>query len=157
MVIWINSRSERVGLLIHVIQSLRMAKCGAVAQLMMDMPSFQLYSLSKLANQMEDLIQDVLSLLKVAKKERCKLLKILMDFSDDLLYYIKTYKHLLGNPNLVICLDSGASRPDCLSITSTLRGYLDFDLKVKVADNNMHSGISSGICPNPFQIILTLL
>jgi hypothetical protein len=45
-------------------------------------------------------------------------------FSDDLLYYIKNYKHLMGHPNMVICLDSVASRPDCLSITSTLRGYL---------------------------------
>jgi hypothetical protein len=56
----------------------------------------------------------------------------------------------MGTPNMVICLDSSASSPDCLSITSTLRGYLDFDLTVRVADNNMHSGIASGICPNPY-------
>ena len=30
-------------------------------------------------------------------------------------------------------------------------------MKVRVADNNMHSGIASGICPNPFQIMMTLL
>lgn len=63
----------------------------------------------------------------------------------------------MGAPNMVICLDSSASSTECLSITSTLRGYLDFDLKVRVADNNMHSGVASGICPNPFQIMMTLL
>ena len=74
----------------------------------------------------------------------------------------------MGSPNMVVCLDSVASTPDQLSITSSLRGYLgiinvdskiiiDFDLKVRVADNNMHSGIASGICPNPFQIMMTLL
>ena len=69
---------------------------------------------------------------------------------NDLLYYIKTYKHLMGSPKMLVCLDSVASTPDQLSITSGLRGYLDFNLKVRVADNNMHSGIASGICPNPF-------
>jgi hypothetical protein len=63
----------------------------------------------------------------------------------------------MGTPNIVICLDSSASSTECLSITSTLRGYLDFDLKVRVADNNMHSGVASGICPNPFQIMMTHL
>ena len=63
----------------------------------------------------------------------------------------------MGSPNMVVCLDSVASTPYQLSITSGLRGYLDFDLKVRVADNNMHSGIASGICPNPFQIMMTLL
>jgi len=34
---------------------------------------------------------------------------------------------------------------------------VDFDLKVTVADNNMHSGVASGICPNPYQVLMTLL
>ncbi|CDW75791.1 peptidase m20 [Stylonychia lemnae] len=76
---------------------------------------------------------------------------------DDLLYYIQNYKHLMGKPQLVICLDSEANMRDRLSITTTLRGYLDFTLSVRVADNNIHSGVGSGIVPNPFQIMITLL
>jgi hypothetical protein len=34
---------------------------------------------------------------------------------------------------------------------------VDFDLKVKVADNNMHSGVASGICPNPYQVLMTIV
>ncbi len=62
--------------------------------------------------------------MKVARKEKCKKSLLLMNVSDDLLYYIKTYKHLMGSPNMVVCLDSVASTPDQLSITSSLRGYL---------------------------------
>lgn len=71
-------------------------------------------------------------------------------YSDDLLYYIKTYKHLMGTPNIVICLDASATSTECMAITSTLRGYLDFDLKATVGTNNMHSGMASGIVANPF-------
>lgn len=42
----------------------------------------------------------------------------------DLLYYLNTYKHLLGNPNLVICLDSSAYSKETISITSSLRGSI---------------------------------
>jgi hypothetical protein len=34
---------------------------------------------------------------------------------------------------------------------------VDFDLKAKVADNNMHSGVASGICPNPYQVLMTII
>ena len=68
----------------------------------------------------------------------------------DLLYYLNKYKDLLGNPTLVICLDTFAADHNSLSITCSLRGSMTFDLSVKVAENNMHSGIASGICPNPF-------
>jgi hypothetical protein len=66
---------------------------------------------------------------------------------------LKTYKHLLGNPSLLICLDAGGFTKESITITSTLRGCLNFDLRVKVADNNMHSGIAGGIAPNPFLIL----
>lgn len=63
----------------------------------------------------------------------------------------------MGQPSLVICLDASASVRDRLSITTTLRGFLAFNLKVKVASNNIHSGVSGGIVPNPYQIIQNLL
>ena len=76
---------------------------------------------------------------------------------DDLLYYLKTYKHLLGTPNLVICLDSGANSKDALTVTSTLRGCMNFDITARVASNNMHSGVSGGCAPNPFHILSSVI
>ena len=73
------------------------------------------------------------------------------------MYYIKTYKHLLGSPNIVVCLDAGAATPDSMTLTTTLRGYVDFELKVKVGTNNMHSGVAGGIAPNPLQVMMVLL
>ncbi len=49
---------------------------------------------------------------------------ILYQYRVDLLHYLNTYKHLLGNPNLVICLDSSAYSKDTVSITSSLRGSI---------------------------------
>lgn len=44
---------------------------------------------------------------------------------DDLIYYMKTYREtLIGEPNVVICLDSDAFRDDTLVISSSLRGCL---------------------------------
>ena len=45
-------------------------------------------------------------------------------FRDDLIYYLDKYYHLLGNPNLVICLDSDAFSTETLVISSSLRGCL---------------------------------
>ena len=46
------------------------------------------------------------------------------NFRDDLIYYLDKYYHLLGNPNLVICLDSDAFSTETLVISSSLRGCL---------------------------------
>jgi acetylornithine deacetylase/succinyl-diaminopimelate desuccinylase-like protein len=75
----------------------------------------------------------------------------------DLIHYMGKYKHLLGEPSVVICLDTFAASPKSMSITCSLRGSMTFDISVRVATNNMHSGIASGICPNPFQIIMSKL
>ena len=58
----------------------------------------------------------------------------------DLIHYFGKYSHLLGRPDLVICLDTYAASPESMSITSSLRGSMTFDLSVKVASNNIHSG-----------------
>ena len=77
--------------------------------------------------------------------------------TDDLIYYLEKYKSKLDNPTLVICLDSAAYTKDTISITSSLRGCISFDLKATVAENNIHSGLGGGICPNPFTILTALL
>lgn len=73
--------------------------------------------------------------------------------TDDLIHYLKTYKHLLDDPSLVICLDSVAFTEDTVTITSSLRGCISFDLKASVAANNIHSGMGGGVCPNPYHIL----
>jgi len=76
---------------------------------------------------------------------------------DDLLYYMEKYKSKLGNPNLVICLDSEATLDSTLTLTTTLRGVLDFSLKVTLYENGVHSGLGGGIGPSPFPIASKLL
>ena len=44
-----------------------------------------------------------------------------------------------------------------MMITTTLRGCLNFDLKVTVANDNIHSGLGGGMMPQPFQIICSLI
>lgn len=75
---------------------------------------------------------------------------------DDLLYYLKTYKHLMGSPTVVICQDSMA-RDDTLMNCTALRGYFDFNLHVNTADNGMHSGLAGGVAPNPILIAMHVL
>jgi len=68
----------------------------------------------------------------------------------DLIHYITKYKDLLENPSVILCLDSMAVSEDTITITSSLRGCLTFDLSCKVAHSNLHSGMGGGVCPNPF-------
>lgn len=70
---------------------------------------------------------------------------------DDLLYYLKNYKHMLGDPSIVFCLDSMSQEFTLVSVNS-LRGYFDFNLTVEVGENSVHSGMAGGIIPNPILI-----
>lgn len=75
----------------------------------------------------------------------------------DLIHYIKNYKDDLGSPDLIICLDAEAYTEDTLTVTNSLRGCLNFDLKATVGTNHCHSGVGGGIIPNSFQILTNLL
>ena len=77
--------------------------------------------------------------------------------TEDLEYYIKKYKNDFGKPNLVICLDSMAASTETITITSSLRGVLEFTLKATVGKNNCHSGMAGGVMPDPYQILSTVL
>jgi hypothetical protein len=70
---------------------------------------------------------------------------------------MSNHKEKLDSPTLVVCLDSGAFTEETLTITSSLRGCVTFDLSVAVASNNLHSGIGGGICPNVHNIMNCLL
>ena len=50
---------------------------------------------------------------------------------EDLVYYMNTYKDsLIGNPSVVICLDSDAFKEDTLVVSSSLRGCLSKHLRL---------------------------
>ncbi len=77
--------------------------------------------------------------------------------SYDLPFYISHLADKIGNPSLVICLDSGCGNYDQLWVTTSLRGLAGGTLRVKVLEEGVHSGDASGIVPSSFRILRQLL
>ncbi len=77
--------------------------------------------------------------------------------SYDLPYYIDQLRDRIGEPSLVICLDSGAGNYEQLWCTMSLRGMASGTLKVDVLREGIHSGMGSGVVPSSFRIIRQLL
>ena len=63
----------------------------------------------------------------------------------------------IKNPDLIICLDSGALSYTNLWVTCSLRGVLNGSLRVEVLTEGVHSGDASGIVPESFRILRLLL
>jgi acetylornithine deacetylase/succinyl-diaminopimelate desuccinylase-like protein len=77
--------------------------------------------------------------------------------SFDLPHYIEALKGRLGEPSLVICLDSGCGNYEQLWVTTSLRGLAGGVLTIEVLKEGVHSGAASGIVPNCFRILRELL
>jgi acetylornithine deacetylase/succinyl-diaminopimelate desuccinylase-like protein len=77
--------------------------------------------------------------------------------SYDLPYYVDHLAEKLGDPSLVICLDSGCGNYDQLWLTTSLRGVASGTLTVQVLDEGVHSGDASGVVPSSFRILRLLL
>ncbi len=77
--------------------------------------------------------------------------------SYDLPFYINHLAPRIGEPSLVICLDSGCGNYDQLWLTTSLRGLAGGTLRVKVLEEGVHSGDASGIVPSSFRILRALL
>ncbi len=77
--------------------------------------------------------------------------------SYDLPFYIDALSDRIGQPDLVICLDSGCGNYDQLWCTSSLRGLAGGTLSVDVISQGAHSGDASGIVPDSFRIARALL
>jgi len=77
--------------------------------------------------------------------------------SYDLPYYVEHLSARIGNPSLVVCLDSGCGNYDQLWLTTSLRGIAAGTLTVRVLEEGVHSGDASGIVPSSFRILRTLL
>lgn len=77
--------------------------------------------------------------------------------SYDLPYYIELLNDRIGNPKLVICLDSGAGNYDQLWMTTSLRGNLVGELSVELIREGVHSGAASGIVADSFRVARQLI
>ncbi len=76
--------------------------------------------------------------------------------SYDLPFYIEHLKDRIGEPSLVICLDSGAGNYEQLWLTVSLRGMAAGTLRVDVLDEGVHSGYASGVVPSSFRVMQQL-
>lgn len=87
---------------------------------------------------------------------------ILIEFSEesgspDLPYYIDKYATIIGNVDLVVCLDSGAGNYEQFWTTVSLRGLVSCELRVDVLTEGIHSGSASGLVPSSFRIVRQLI
>jgi acetylornithine deacetylase/succinyl-diaminopimelate desuccinylase-like protein len=77
--------------------------------------------------------------------------------SPDLPSYVDHLTKELGRPSLVVCLDSGCGDYERLWNTTSLRGLLGGNLVVEILREGVHSGDASGIVPDSFRILRTVL
>ncbi|MDA3914469.1 M20 family metallopeptidase [Oleiagrimonas sp.] len=77
--------------------------------------------------------------------------------SYDLPHYVDHLAERIGNPSLVVCLDSGCANYDQLWLTTSLRGMTGGELSVEVLTEGVHSGDASGIVPDSFRILRQLI
>jgi acetylornithine deacetylase/succinyl-diaminopimelate desuccinylase-like protein len=77
--------------------------------------------------------------------------------SYDLPHYVDHLAAKIGQPSLVICLDSGCGNYDQLWLTTSLRGLASGTLTVRVLEEGVHSGDASGVVPSSFRLLRMLL
>lgn len=77
--------------------------------------------------------------------------------SPDLPHYMEALGDRIGEPSLVVCLDSGCGDYERLWLTTSLRGLIGGTLRVDVLEEGVHSGDASGIVPSSFRILRQLL
>ena len=77
--------------------------------------------------------------------------------SYDLPHYITALEKRIGNPSLVICLDSGCGNYNQLWMTTSLRGLVGGVLSIDILKQGVHSGLGSGIVPSCFMVLRQLL
>ena len=77
--------------------------------------------------------------------------------SPDLPQYMDQFDDVIGDVDLVICLDSGAGNYDQFWSTVSLRGMISCNLKIDVLNEGVHSGNASGMVPSSFRLIRQLI
>lgn len=87
---------------------------------------------------------------------------VMIEFSEesgspDLPAYVDHFEDIIGQPDLVVCLDSGAGNYDQLWSTTSLRGLVGGTMQVDVLNEGVHSGDASGVVSSSFRVIRQLL
>src|SRR5580692_1424613 len=77
--------------------------------------------------------------------------------STDLPAHLSALGSALGEPSLVVCLDAECGNYEQVWCTTSLRGNLVGNLRVRVLTEGVHSGMATGIAPTPFRILEQLL
>src|SRR5215469_14277906 len=77
--------------------------------------------------------------------------------SFDLPHIIEHLGEFIGNPSLVIALDSGCGNYDQLWCTTSLRGLAGGTLRIRILTEGVHSGDAGGVVPCSFRIARMLL
>jgi acetylornithine deacetylase/succinyl-diaminopimelate desuccinylase-like protein len=77
--------------------------------------------------------------------------------SFDLPPYLEELTDQLGDPDMVVVMDSGGPDYDHVWMTEALRGLVSGTLSVKVSHEGIHSGNSGGSIPSSFRIQRILL
>ena len=77
--------------------------------------------------------------------------------SYDLPSYLESLTKDLGEPDLIVVLDSGGPDYELIWVTEALRGLVAGNLSVKVLNEGVHSGMSGGVIPSSFRIQRMLL
>src|SRR5450432_1540206 len=77
--------------------------------------------------------------------------------SYDLPAYIEHLASRIGEPSLVVCLDSGCANYEQLWSTTSLRGIIVGTLEVSLLSEGVHSGDASGVVASSFRVARQLL
>lgn len=77
--------------------------------------------------------------------------------SPDLPAYMEALADRIGQPELVVALDSMCGNYDQFWSTTSLRGNMLGTLRVEVLIEGVHSGAASGIVPSSFRVLRQLL
>src|ERR1700736_3444971 len=77
--------------------------------------------------------------------------------SVDLPAHLDALGDEIAEPSLVICLDAECGNYDPVWCTTSLRGNLTGNLRVRVLNEGVHSGMATGIAPTPFRIVEQLM
>ncbi len=77
--------------------------------------------------------------------------------SPDLPAWLEQLEGRLGQPDLVVCLDSGCGNYEQLWCTTSLRGLIGGELEIGVLQQGVHSGDAGGVVADPFRLLRQLL
>jgi acetylornithine deacetylase/succinyl-diaminopimelate desuccinylase-like protein len=77
--------------------------------------------------------------------------------STDLPAHLQALGDGIGDPSLVVCLDAECGNYEQVWCTTSLRGNVTGELRIRMLTEGVHSGMSSGIAAAPFRIAQQLL